>query len=395
MSPTPLPGTPRLLRAINDRAALELLLARGPLTRSQIGELTGLSKVTASQLVERLVERGLVSGVGEQGGGRGPNAQLYAVRAESAYVVGVDVGPEHVVAACADIRGTVHSRIELSTKDTDDPVGVVHRAVMEAAKTANAPIPSVRRVVLGTPGLVDPNTGDFAFAVDLPRWQRGLLAALREDLAIPVSFENDVNLVAVAEAHSGAAQGVDDFALLWVGRGVGLAIVLGGKIHRGFTGAAGEVGWLPVAGGQVRRDPSHRAKGGRAFEQLVGSDAVRTIAREHGFKGATGAAAVAAAVKAGSAGGPVLDEIASRLALGIVSVCVVLDPPLVVLAGEVNQAGGAALAQRVAHEVAAIAPVAPRVAIASGPEEPIVDGALRTALVAVRDVVFGSTVDDN
>jgi predicted NBD/HSP70 family sugar kinase len=329
-----------LLRAINDRAALELLLARGPLTRSQIGELTGLSKVTASQLVERLVERGLVSGVGEQGGGRGPNAQLYAVRAESAYVVGVDVGPEHVVAACADIRGTVHSRIELSTKDTDDPVGVVHRAVMEAAKTANAPIPSVRRVVLGTPGLVDPNTGDFAFAVDLPRWQRGLLAALREDLAIPVSFENDVNLVAVAEAHSGAAQGVDDFALLWVGRGVGLAIVLGGKLHRGFTGAAGEVAWLPVAGG------------------------------------------------------PVLDEIASRLALGIAAVCVVLDPPLVVLAGEVNQAGGAALAQRVAHEVAAIAPVAPRVAIASGPDEPIVDGALRTALVAVRDVVFGSTVDD-
>ena len=78
MSPTtPLPGTPRLLRAINDRAALELLLSRGPLTRSQIGELTGLSKVTASQLVERLIERGLVTGVGEQAGGRGPNAQLY------------------------------------------------------------------------------------------------------------------------------------------------------------------------------------------------------------------------------------------------------------------------------------------------------------------------------
>src|SRR5437016_12476317 len=101
------PGTPRLLRALNDRAALELLLARGPLTRSQIGELTGLSKVTASQLVERLIERGLVAGVGEQAGGRGPNAQLYAVRPGSAYVVGVDVGPEHVVAACADIAGTV------------------------------------------------------------------------------------------------------------------------------------------------------------------------------------------------------------------------------------------------------------------------------------------------
>lgn len=71
MSATRLPGTPRLLRALNDRAALELLLEQGPLTRARLGELTGLSKVTASQLVERLEERGLVTRVGEQAGGRG------------------------------------------------------------------------------------------------------------------------------------------------------------------------------------------------------------------------------------------------------------------------------------------------------------------------------------
>ncbi|HEU0241692.1 MAG TPA: ROK family transcriptional regulator [Micromonosporaceae bacterium] len=393
MSPTtPLPGTPRLLRAINDRAALELLLSRGPLTRSQIGELTGLSKVTASQLVERLIGRGLVAGVGEQAGGRGPNAQLYAVRPESAYVVGVDVGPEHVVAACADISGAVRSRIELSTKDTDDPVGVVHSAVMAAADKAGAPFDDVRRVVLGTPGLVDPNTGDVAFAFDLPRWQRGLLAQLRDDLHRPVSFENDVNLVAVAEAHSGAAQGVDDFVLLWVSRGVGLGIMIGGKLHRGHSGAAGEAGWIPVPGGNVSRDPTHRAKGGLrgGFQQLVGADGVRTIARDFGFRAATGAAAVTAAVQVGSAGGAFLDELASRLALGLAAVCVVLDPPLVVLAGEVNVAGGPALAQRVEHEVAAIAPVSPRVVMSSGPEEPVVDGALRTALDEVRDDMFGS-----
>src|SRR5258705_13968621 len=93
MSSARLPGTPRLLRALNDRAALELLLSRGPLTRAQLGELTGLSKVTASQLVERLEERGLVARVGEQAGGRGPNAQMYAVVPATAYVVGVEAGP--------------------------------------------------------------------------------------------------------------------------------------------------------------------------------------------------------------------------------------------------------------------------------------------------------------
>src|SRR3982751_4846102 len=121
MAGTRLPGTPPLLPALNDRAALELLLAKGPLTRAQLGEMTGLSKVTASQLVERLEERGLVRRVGEQAGGRGPNAQLYAVTPGSAHEIGADVGPDSVIAACADITGAVIGRSELSTKDTDDP----------------------------------------------------------------------------------------------------------------------------------------------------------------------------------------------------------------------------------------------------------------------------------
>ncbi|HEU5109507.1 MAG TPA: ROK family transcriptional regulator [Micromonosporaceae bacterium] len=390
MSSTRLPGTPRLLRALNDRAALELLLARGPLTRAKLGELTGLSKVTASQLVERLEERGLVTRVGEQAGGRGPNAQLYAVSPGSAHVVGVVADADRVVAACADITGAVIGRAELSTKDTDDPVGVVHRAVVEAATSAQTSISSVRRVVLGTPGLVDPGSGDLTFAFNLPRWHRGLLAALREDLHTPVLFENDVNLAAVAESESGAARGVDDFVLIWVGGGIGLAIVLGGKLHRGSTGAAGEIGYLPVPGASIPREASRRAK--PAFQQIAGAEAVRSVAREHGFRAGTAGDAVRAAITAGTRGGPVLDEVARRLALGVAGTCVVLDPPLVVLAGEVGQAGGTALAERVQHEVAAITPVSPKVVTTEVAEEPVLHGALRTALDAVRDEVFGSTV---
>ncbi|MGC4793490.1 ROK family transcriptional regulator [Micromonospora saelicesensis] len=390
MSATRLPGTPRLLRALNDRAALELLLERGPLTRARLGELTGLSKVTASQLVERLEERGLVARVGEQAGGRGPNAQLYAVRPGSAHVVGVDVGPDRVVAACADITGAVIGRVEQSTRDTDDPVGVVHNAVVQAASSAQAQLSSVRRIVLGTPGLVDPGTGDITFAFNLPRWHSGLLAALRDDLHTPVVFENDVNLAAVAEAQSGAAQGLSDFVLVWVGAGVGLAIMLGGRLHHGSSGAAGEIGYLPVPGAPIPRDVSRRAK--PAFQQLIGADSVRAVAREHGYADADAAETVRAAVAAGADGGPMLDELARRLALGVASTCVVLDPPLVVLAGEVGQAGGAALADRVQQEVAAITLVQPRVVPTGLTEEPILQGALRTALDAVRDEVFGSTV---
>ncbi|MGC9666229.1 ROK family transcriptional regulator [Planosporangium sp. 12N6] len=391
MSPSPMPGTPRLLRALNDRAALELLLTKGPLTRAQLGELTGLSKVTASQLVERLEERGLVTRVGELAGGRGPNAQMYAVVPATAYVVGVEVGPQHVVAAAADITGTVAGRVDVSIGDADDPVGVVHAAVVEAAEAAGAPLSRVRRVVLGTPGLVDPTTNEISFAWDLPKWHRGLLGALRADLDRPVVFENDVNLAAVAEAHAGAAVDVSDFVLVWVGRGVGLAVVLGGRLHRGATGAAGEIGYLPVPGAPVPRDVSRRAKG--SFQQLIGADAVRALAREHGFKAASGAEAVRAAVAAGTQGGPILDEIARRLALGVAAVGVVLDPALVVLAGDIGQAGGAALAQRVEHEVAAISLASPRVVSTGVAAEPVLNGALLTGLEAVREEVFGSTVD--
>jgi predicted NBD/HSP70 family sugar kinase len=390
MSSTRLPGTPRLLRAINDRAALELLLDRGPLTRAQLGELTGLSKVTASQLVERLEERGLVSRVGEQAGGRGPSASLFAVVPTSAFVVGVEVGPQHVVAACADITGAVVGRVDQSTHDSDDPVGVVHKAVIEAARNAKAPIGKVRRVVLGSPGLVDPATGDWSFVYDLPRWQRGLLAALRDDLKRTVVVENDVNLAAIAEAHTGAAKGIDDFVLLWLDRGVGMALVLGGRLRRGVSGAAGEIGYLPVAGAPVPR--GGRGKGG--FKELAVADAVRAVAREHGFRAPTAAAAVRAAAEAGSAGQPVIDELARRLALGLAAVCVVIDPSLVVLAGDVSLAGGVALAQRVQQEVAEIAPVSPRVVASEAVSEPVLHGALLTALDSTRDEVFGSTLGE-
>jgi len=394
MSQSRLPGTPSLLRAINDRAALELLLERGPLTRAQLGELTGLSKVTASQLVERLEERQLVTRVGELAGGRGPNAQLYAVVPSSAYVVGVQVGPREVVAASADITGRTTARVEISTHDTDDPVGRVHAAVVEAADQAGASWSRVRRVVLGTPGVVDPASGDISFAFDLPRWHHGLVDALTADLDRPVSFENDVNLAAIAEARIGAARDVDDFVLIWIGRGVGVAIVLGGRLHRGTAGVAGEIGYLYVPGGPL---PDHNRVGNPrgvtpSFHQTINERTIRSLAREHGFRAATASDAVAAAVAGGAAGEKVLDELTRRVALGVVAVCVVLDPPLVVLAGDVGSAGGDALAGRVQEQVARLAPVAPRVVVTGVPTDPVLQGALLTALETTREEVFTNTL---
>jgi predicted NBD/HSP70 family sugar kinase len=387
------PGTPRLLRELNDRSALDLLVSSGPLTRTQIGERTGLSKVTASQLLARLEDRGLVAVVGEQAGGRGPNAALYAVVPSSAYVAGLDVGPHGVTAGIADITG--HVAAEITIEPGDDAVSMVHNAVVKACRSAKVPLTKLHALVLGTPGVVDPRSGDVQFIYDLPHWHEGVLEALRRDLRIPVTIENDVNLGALAEREYGAARDVDDFALLWADRGLGLAVVLGGRLHRGFSGGAGEIGYLPVPGAALPEKDTESVTWGMpalagGLGALAGADAVRDLARQHGFDEPTATECVRAAVAADKAGGPFLDALATRLAYGVASVTIVLDPELVLISGELGRAGGEPLISRIQEAVGRICPTRPRVALSQVVGNPVLRGALLAALDRARDEVFSS-----
>jgi predicted NBD/HSP70 family sugar kinase len=386
------PGTPRLLRAINDRSALELLLAEGPLTRARLGELTGLSKVTASALVNRLQERGLVEVIGTQSAGRGPSADLYAVRAGCSHGVGIHMDPQEVVAAVADVTGSVRDRVTLPVSDVDDPVRLVGGAVRAVTDQARIDVSDVADVVIGTPGVVDPVTGDVGYVFDLPRWHRGLRDALREDLGCAVTIENDVNLAAIAERTVGAAREVDDLALLWVGRGVGLAVVLGGRLHRGALGAAGEIGYLPAPGVPLPVAGSEPDK--RAFQRLVGAEAVSALAAAHGIVAEDAAGAVRAALAAGSPAQAFLTELADRLAIGVAAVCAVVDPALVVLAGEIGAAGGGPLCDLVTRSMGRIVQFKPVLVPTSVPDVPVLRGALLTAVDQAREAMLASTAHD-
>lgn len=387
------PGTPRLLRELNDRAALDLLIGRGPLTRAQIGEFTGLSKVTASQLLARLEERGLVEVVGEQAGGRGPNAALYAVVPASAYVAGLEVGPRGVTAGIADITGRIAAQVTVDPNGANDPVKIVHSAVAKACRSASVALSRLKAFVIGTPGVVDPRSGDVQFAFDLPAWHEGVLAALRTDLRRPVVIENDVNLAAVAERAYGAARDAEDFALMWFDRGIGLSITLGGRLHRGMSGGAGEIGYLPVPGAPLPDGVTESATWGTpslsgGFGSLVGADAVLDLARRHGLTQASLAGCVRAAVADPDTGGAFLDELALRISYGVASVNIILDPGLVVLSGQFGQAGGAPLAARIEQAVGRISPTRPRVAVTEVTGNPVLRGALHAALEQAREEVF-------
>lgn len=392
------PGTPRLLRELNDRAALDLLIGQGPLTRAQIGEFTGLSKVTASQLLSRLEERGLVEVVGEQAGGRGPNAALYAVVPASAYVAGLEVGPHGVTAGIADITGDIAAQVTVDPNGANDPVKMVHNAVVKACRSAQVALSKLNAFVIGTPGVVDPRSGDVQFAFDLPAWHEGVLAGLKTDLRRPVVIENDVNLAAIGERAYGVAQDAEDFALMWFDRGIGLSVMLGGRLHRGMSGGAGEIGYLPVPGVPLPEGVTESTAWGTpalagGFGSLVGADAVLELARSHGLSESSAVQCVQAAAADEERGGTFLDELATRISYGVASVNIVLDPGLVVLSGHLGRAGGYPLAERIERAVGRICPTRPRVAVTEVEGNPVLRGALHAALEQAREEVFSTTAD--
>ncbi|GAA2983707.1 ROK family transcriptional regulator [Streptomyces fulvorobeus] len=395
------PGTPRVLRAMNDRAALDLLLEHGPLSRTEIGKLTGLSKPTASQLLTRLEAAGLVVATGTSEGRPGPGAQLYAVNARAAHVAGLDVTAGRIVAAVADVTGETVGRYELRTpgRGAAGVVRQVAEALDGAVEAAGLARSGVHRLVVGTPGAFDPGTGRLRYASHLPGWHSPtLLAELAASLPMPVEYENDVNLVAVAEQRLGAARGHEDFVLLWNEEGLGAALVINGRLHRGWTGGAGEVGFLPVPGTPLVRQVVKANSGG--FQELAGAQSLPRLATALGIDtphqpyARVAAALLARAVEAyerDEALTELLRQYAQRLATGLASVTAVLDPELIVLSGELVSSGGELLRSLIQSELAELAASRPRLVLGEIDRHPVLRGALERALADTRDEVFDTS----
>ncbi|SNT63672.1 Sugar kinase of the NBD/HSP70 family, may contain an N-terminal HTH domain [Streptosporangium subroseum] len=339
-------ATPAMARAINDRLALDLLLERGPLTAPQLRTLTGLSRPTVSDLIERLRDGGLIEVTGESGEDRrGPNARLYGIVADRAHVAGVDVRRSAVDVTIADITGR---SVGSSVREISGPDGPQDLAIlMESAIREAAADRVLDTVVIGAPGLVDPRNGELV-SDNVPGWRPGLMASVRQSMGVPVILENEVNLAAIAELRTGAAMGREDFVLLWLDEGVGAAVVLGGRLRRGVSGGAGEVGFLEMDG--------------MSFCDRVEAKVARHLDSA---------------------------ELAARIAGGAFTLVTILDPGLVVLGGTTGRAGGDALAALVAERVGELSPAPAEIRASTVVGNAVLQGAVLTALDLARDNVFG------
>ncbi|CAM5579483.1 transcriptional regulator [Streptomyces spiroverticillatus] len=383
-----MPASPSTARAINDRRALHLLQEEGPLTAGQLKSLTGLSRPSVADLVERLQGAGLIAVVGESGAERrGPNARVYGIVADRAHLAALDVRTDSVGVGVADLLGNPLAEKTLAVAEDLPTDRAVEAAVALLERTAReAGTAPLHTVVIGAPGLIDPASGDLRDSAKLPLWHRRLVAVLQERLPATVLVENETNLAAVAEQRLGAARSHDTFVFLWLGEGVGAAVVLDGKVRRGASGGAGEVGFLPVPG--TAGLPSATGCDG-GFHSLVGGGAVCRLAAEHGLPGGPdGPAVIAAALEAGERAEPFLDALAERLALGAAAVVAVIDPGCVVLGGDMGLAGGKALAARVEARLAELSPLHTEVRAGELGGGAVLSGALLIAREAAQDDLF-------
>ncbi|WP_369221729.1 ROK family transcriptional regulator [Streptomyces sp. R39] len=443
-----MPASPSTARAINDRLALTLLQAEGPLTAGQLKQLTGLSRPTVADLVERLTASGLITVVGESGEQRrGPNARLYGIVADRAYLAALDVRTESVSVLVSDLVGRVLADgsvpVALEAGEAaavEQATGLVERAVKEAGVPGDGEL--LHTVGIGAPGLVDPATGELRDSAGLPAWHRRLVAALQSRFPqARVSVENETNLAALAEQREGVARDRHTFVLLWLGDSCGAAVVLDGGLRRGASGGTGEIGFLPVPGTAALPSATDCSGG---YHSLVGAAAIVALAREHGA-GPGGLSAhrlveEAARLTAGgdpvaprrdggggdprllrwgaaSHGGPAgdrpaagrpavgrrldpasgaegaprfLDALADRVAVGVAAVVAVLDPGCVVLGGEIGSAGGAALAARVEARLRRMSPLATEVRASTLGGAAVLRGALLTARERAQDELFAA-----
>ncbi|MET0202023.1 MAG: ROK family protein, partial [Gaiellaceae bacterium] len=262
--------------------------------------------------------------------------------------------------------------VELAVADAAEAVETIAQlqgSLLEAAALDPA---LVDRVVVGVPGVIG-GDGTLRLIENVSGLEgRPFGRELEEALELPVALENDINLAALGEQWQGVARGVDDFAFLSVGTGMGAGLVLGGELHRGRNGAAGEVDFALAGIGQTL-DPS--------------APEVVELARNLAGLQADPRAVFGAARNGDAGARAVVDEIARRIALHVAAIAGVADVELVVLGGGIG-ANGDLLLDPVGRLLADWLPFPPRVEVSTLGEAAVLTGALAVGLQAALENVF-------
>jgi glucokinase len=357
----------------------------GPFTRTELMEATGLSGPTVGFLMSQLTARGFTRDLGTAPSRGGRRPALMEFNARHGFVAGIDVGPTRTRLAIADLRGRRLAHRIMPTPATLEPRAALRRmadAVGELMLEAGAPKDALLMIAAGAPGVVDLQRGTVVLAPNLPGWSNvPMRRCLEEALNAPAIVENDVNLALLGEQGRGAARGHDTCGFLFVGTGIGAAVLIDGKLHRGHHFMAGEIAVMCM-GPQYVEVP-YGTHG--CLETLAGLQALASRWPEANGDPESWLPRLFQSAQSGSERARrAIDETASLLGIAAVNIGTVVDPSILLLGGALF-ANAAPLVARVSEIVRRISRAPIEIGLAALGKEAPLTGCLLLAATAACD----------
>ncbi|MDX6504211.1 MAG: hypothetical protein QOE29_1336 [Gaiellaceae bacterium] len=374
-------AVPPLLKRLNERTVLEAIRSGAPISRAEISRRAGISKPTVSLALQSLLDAGLVREAEKHPEGPRYGAVFFEPVPDAALVLGLDLGARFLRGALCDLQGVVLARQDVELRGAGAPQAIELFAGLRDSLVAAAGLPAelIDSAVVGVPGAIPPDGRVRLAAKGLEGMD--VAAELGPRLGLPVFVENDVNLAALGERWLGVGRGIDDFAFISMGTGVGAGLVLRGELHRGHAGAAGEFDSLP-AGAGIDIDPTAAAVSAIAAAFAAQDGAGTTLRRPFDSPG------VFSAARAGDAlARRVVEEVALRISRYAVMVAAVTDVEVIVIGGGVGS-NGDLLLEPIRAKLAEWMEYPPRLEVSSLGEAAVLSGALSVGLRAALDNVF-------
>ena len=337
-------GSLRSLRELNRGRVVNALRERGRASRAEIARATGLSRSTVSSIVSDLIESGLLTeerdalGVAHgEAGGRPP--VLLSLDPSAGLAVGIDFGHTHLRVAVSDLSHEVlaETRRELDVDHSADQgldaaVELVDQVLNEAKVERNA----VLGVGMGLPGPINSSTRTVGSSSILPGWVGVDAAAeMQRRLRLPVHVENDANLGALAEYVWGSGRGHSDVIYIKLSSGVGAGLLLGGRLHEGAGGTAGEIGHTPAQQGTAicrcgSRGCLETVASARAIAEQLGASRGEPVSTQE-------------LLRLTAEGDPAADrliaEAGREIGVALAGLCNLINPDCVIIGGDLSAAG--------------------------------------------------------
>jgi len=219
--------------------------------RIDLSRRVGLSRSAISSIVQDLLSAGLVHEVGARVSERvGRRATMLSLNQTAAYLLSIDLGASHVRVALLDLRCTVIASCEQPHDIRTGPADtytLMRRLSLDVLAQAGVPEAHVAAVGVGIPGPVDFRTGEVIRPPNMTGWDgQNVSRSLGELFSVPVLVDNDANLGALAEWKFGERRGTPDLIYIKAATGIGSGVLLGGRLHRGVSGGAGEIGHISI-----------------------------------------------------------------------------------------------------------------------------------------------------